>query len=304
MMKAKMKSSKPGGREKMPAKTAWLIRQTYLAHHCEWGPMVLMHWCEREGLGHFSPTTIAKVIADLVPVKPKKPQPKCYEIVYPMVMWSEDATKFRQEGGKQELMVAQDECARFKLSGVLCDGAVSEQDVLRNLRSAFEKYGAPLVLKHDNIAYQNTPAMHALCEKYGVVLVTSPPGYPEYNGKTERSMRDIKSYERALRRDGVNGPLADRLLMALHDLNEERPRPVLKGRTAREVLEYRSGQLPNRQRFKLEVQTKQMELQADAKNKQEKNSARRKAVEHVLLVYELLKWKGDMSTNLCAQNRT
>ena len=34
----------------------------------------------------------------------------------------------------------------------------------------------------------------------GVTELTGPRHYPQYNGKKERSMRDIKSYERAMRR--------------------------------------------------------------------------------------------------------
>ncbi len=57
----------------------------------------------------------------------------------------------------------------------------------------------------------------------------------QYNGKKERSIRDVKSYERTLRRSGLKLTLRQRLDEIIHDLNEERPRPVLGGRTAREV---------------------------------------------------------------------
>ena len=41
------------------------IRACYRSHFGEWGPRVLVAWCEREGLGHWSAGTIAAVIADL-----------------------------------------------------------------------------------------------------------------------------------------------------------------------------------------------------------------------------------------------
>ncbi len=65
-------------------------------------------------------------------------------------------------------------------------------------------------------------------------LLTSPSRYPPFNGKKERSIRDIKSYERAVRRHTTGTTLEERLAEAIGDLNDQRPRPVLRGRTARE----------------------------------------------------------------------
>ena len=299
-----MPSKKRGRPEVISAETRWKIRTKYVEKHGEWGPGPLKYWAQSEKLGSYSPTTIAKIVADLRPEKKKRKGTKGYEIAEPMVMMSQDATAFYQNGGKQEAMVLQDECSRFKVSCRLKNGTMNERVVLKHLRAAFEKHGAPLVLKQDNIAYQNTEAILQLCEEHDVVLITSPPGYPPYNGKKERSMRDIKSFERALRRDGDRGPLGKRLKIAIQDLNEERPRPMLSGRTAREVFEDRKRKLPDRKRFKLMVQTRQMELEEKSKTKWEFLAARRKAVEQVLLHYDLLNWKGDTSTNLTAQSGT
>jgi len=70
--------------------------------------------------------------------------------------------------------------------------------------------------------------------------------YPPFNGKKERSIRDIKSYERAMRRHTTGTTLCELLGEAIHDLNEQRPRPVLCGRTAREVFEADLTVLPDR----------------------------------------------------------
>jgi len=40
--------------------------------------------------------------------------------------------------------------------------------VARYLKSAFEKYGAPLVLKHDGDVIFHTPEVRALLDKYQV----------------------------------------------------------------------------------------------------------------------------------------
>ena len=52
--------------------------------------------------------------------------------------------------------------------------------------------------------------------------------------------------------------------MAMFDLNEERPRSVLGGRPAQEVFEQDHRALPDRKRFKMEVETRQVELEAQA----------------------------------------
>ena len=299
-----MTTNRPGRPEAISASVLWKIRTEYKKRHCQWGPTVLKCWCERKGLGSYSPTTIAKAIADLVPAKRKQKKAAQYEIAAPMVMWSQDATGFRQEGKKQEMMVLQDENPRLKLSYHLVPRAINEQDVLVYLRLAFETFGAPLILKQDNISYQNTQKLNDLCDEFGVILLNSPPGYPPYNGKKERSMRDIKSFERALRWDGIGDSLQERIELAMQDLNEERPRPMLNGLTARETFQKRNRTLPNRQKFKMEVLTRQLELEQNATSEWQKKAARRKAVEEVLLDYDLLNWKGDMPTNSCAQSWT
>jgi len=86
-------------------------------------------------------------------------------------------------------------------------------------------------------------------DRYGVIGLTSPPRYPPFNGKKERSIRDIKSYERAQRRHCHRTTLAERLAEAIQDLNEDRPRPVLGGRIAREVFLARCDKLPDRTIF-------------------------------------------------------
>ena len=162
----------------------------------------------------------------------------------------------------------------------------------------------PLVLKHDGDAIFHDQQVQDLLERYDVVDLTSPPSYPRFNGKKERSMRDIKSYERALRKYRASGSLAQRIGMAMYDLNEQRPRPVLGGRTAWEVFQQERTALPNRKRFKMEVKTRQIQLEAQAGSRREIQGARRKAVIEVLSRYKLINWRGGVSTNFKQQSRT
>lgn len=280
------------------------IRRCYTEHFGQWGPQVLAHWCVRKGLGDWCASTIAAVIADLRQEPEEKPAPVRYEITASQVMWSEDGTGFKEQGHKKELLLLQDEHARFKVNHRLVSGPAEEDDVVAYLREAFDRYGAPLVLKHDGGAIFHGEQMARLLEDYQVLDLTGPPSYPQYNGKKERSVRDVKSFVRARRRHGVPGPLRTHVDAAMWDLNEDRPRPVLGGRTAREVFSGDRIQLPDRQRLRKEVDQAEQRLAAEARSRSEQRSARRRAVEEVLWRYGLMKRMGDVSHNYEAQMRT
>lgn len=297
--------ARQGRPEAIPPQARWRIWQCYVEHYGQWGPDVLRHWATREGLGTWSPGTIARAIADLVPAEEVKIKPKRYEITAPMVMWSEDGTAFKDRGRKKELLVLQDECARCKVNWRLATGPADASEVVGYLREAFETHGAPLMLKHDGGAIFHDERVQELLERYGVIELTSPPHYPPFNGKKERSMWDIKGYERALRKNERGKTLKERIDITMKDLNDERPRPALGGRTAREVMREARIKLPEPRRFTMAVLTLQAELEARAGSRREFQAARRRAVIEVLMRYNLLQWGGGVSTNyqrLCETN--
>jgi transposase InsO family protein len=296
--------TRTGRPEAISAEARWKLRACYLEHYKQWGPRVLRAWAERHGLGSWSATTIAAVIEDLRDEPVKKSPAIRYEIVASNVMWSEDGTGFKDRGCKKELVIAQDEHARFKVGHVLVGGPADEEAVHQNLESAFAKYGAPLVLKHDGGSIFHGDRIQALLRKHKVTELTGPRHYPQYNGKKERSIRDIKSYERAMRRHGGPSALQERITAAVHDLNEDRPRPVLGGRTAREAYERDRTPLPDRRTFMASIDRTELELLDAASSRAEKDSARRRAVEHVLLDYGLMKTMVDVSHNLEAAEAT
>lgn len=280
------------------------IRGCYQEHFGQWGPQVMALWCEREGLGDWCASTIAAVIADLRDEPEPAPASIRYEITASQVMWSEDGTGFRENGGKKELLILQDEHARFKVNHRLVCGPADEDDVVEYVREAFDRYGAPLVLKHDGGGIFHSDKIVKLLEEYEVLDLTGPRAWPRYNGKKERSIRDVKSYERAMRRHGVRGTLAQRLDRTIHDLNIDRPRPVLGGRTAAEVYAEDRIELPDRQRFRKEVEIAERRWLARARSRAEENSARRRAIEEVLLAYKFMNLSGDVSRDYDAQMRT
>jgi transposase InsO family protein len=290
--------TRAGRPEAIPAEVRWKLRACYLDHYKQWGPRVLREWAERHGLGSWSATTIAAAIEDLRDEPVKKPPTIRYEIVASNIMWSEDGTGFKDRGRKKELVIAQDEHARFKVGHVLVNGPADEEAVHRNLEAAFAEYGAPLVLKHDGGSIFHGARIQTLLKKHQVTELTGPRHYPQYNGKKERSIRDIKSYERAMRRHGGPSALRGRIASAIQDLNEDRPRPVLGGRTAREAYEKDRIPLPDRRIFMAKIDRTELELIDTATSRAERDSARRRAVEHVLLDYGLMKTMVDVSHNL------
>ena len=117
------------------------------------------------------------------------------------------------------------------------------------------------------------------------------------------SIRDIKSYEKAVRRqDGHK--LEKRIEAAVHDLNEERPRPVLGGKTAREVFKSKCVTLPDRRKFYEEAKILQTAFASSSCSRRQEEDAGRKATERVLLRYGLMKEITDMSTYLKSKTGT
>ncbi len=79
---------------------------------------------------------------------------------------------------------------------------------------------------------------------------------------------------------------------------------MLGGRTARNVFEQDRIPLPDRQVFLKEVNRPERVLHDAATTRAETDSARRRAVEGVLLAYGLMKQTGDVSHNYEAAEGT
>jgi len=291
-------TSKQGRPEVITPSARLKIRNCYIAHYKQWGPKILANWAKREGLGSYSAGTVARIIEDLKDEPVPKEKPKRYEITAPNVMWSEDGAGFRERGKKKELLLLQDECSRFKVNTRLVDGPAKSDDVLDYLRQAFEKYGAPLILKHDGDSIFHEQKVQQLLDEYGVINLKSPPRYPPFNGKMERSVRDVKSYERAMRKRNWRTTLRERISATVRDLNYDRPRPMLGGKTASEVFESEPVKLPDRRKLYKEVIKMEKTFIDNSCSRKQKDDARRRATQEVLFRYGLMKELTDMSTYL------
>jgi len=278
----------------IPAEAKERIRACYLAHYRQWGPRVLADWCHREQIGQWSASTIALVIDDLREKKACPHPARRYEVTESGVMWSEDGTSFGRGRRKRELLVVQDEHARYKLNWRLARKAAKEKDVVAYLEQSFREHGAPLVLKHDGAKIFHGQRMRTLLSEWKVIDLTGPGYWPRYNGKKERSMRDIKSMERAMRKQGVGGSLRSRLEATMHDLNEDRPRPMLGGLTAREVYDKDRVEVLDRDALAEEVRQETKRQRAQAHDRYERQAARRRAVEMVLSKHGFLREMGEL----------
>ena len=120
---------------------------------------------------------------------------------------------------------------RFELRGA---GALPAEAVARGLEGLFARYPPPLVLKRDNGSNLVAPVVDEVLEAHGVIALTSPCYYPQYNGAIEYAQRETKDTARWLEAAGAPRPIA--LALAPEVLNT-RPRPCLGGRTAQAVWE-------------------------------------------------------------------
>ena len=69
----------------------------------------------------------------------------------------------------------------------------SSEHVTAALEADFRTCGAPLVLKEDNGSALRAETVKALCERYGVLMLFSPPRLPSYNGACEAGVGSIKT---------------------------------------------------------------------------------------------------------------
>lgn len=99
----------------------------------------------------------------------------------------------------------QDECSRLKVGHAVCDGPATGEDVAAVLEAAFAEHGAPLVIKRAGGAIFDAEPVRRVLTEHQVLILTSPPATPRYNGRIERAFRDVRGYERALRLAGLGG---------------------------------------------------------------------------------------------------
>ena len=137
---------------------------------------------------------------------------------------------------------ARDLCSRKALSAHVSERLLPDTKVAEVFEDLIEEYGPPLCVKLDNGSNLNGGPVLEVLHFHGVLVLNSPPHYPQYNGLMEWGQRELKWEMACLlmlmgkRPDiGMVQIVSD---MALTRCNI-RPRPCLSGQTSDNVFETR-----------------------------------------------------------------
>lgn len=106
----------------------------------------------------------------------------------PRICWAMDDTHLftEAEGTKIWIHNIKDLGSQYILppvTGLIMSG----KEVADNLKTLFERFGAPLVLKRDNGSNLCSKEVNTVLRKYKVIALTSPAYYSMYNGSIEQA---------------------------------------------------------------------------------------------------------------------
>jgi len=106
----------------------------------------------------------------------------------PRVCWAMDDTHLLTEhdGTKIWIHNIKDLGSQYILPPVT-GRMMGGKEVAENLKSLFDRFGAPLVIKRDNGANLCSEEVNKVLKKYKVIALTSPAYYSQYNGSIEQA---------------------------------------------------------------------------------------------------------------------
>lgn len=142
----------------------------------------------------------------------------------PGAVWAMDPAQY----GRLQWNLVGDLASRFRFDLLVAPDMPASR-IGMQLRTLFDHFGAPLVLKRDNGSNLMHVLIDGLLDEYGVLALTSPPYYPRYNGAIEYAQREIKTTIDVLTLAGM--PLPTALAEGPALLNIQ-PRPCLGGQSA------------------------------------------------------------------------
>lgn len=116
-------------------------------------------------------------------------------VVYPGLIRAFDAMHLRDCEGKTYLLSAGDAAVPYRTTLFLAD-AYDSDTVCAALQADFEAYGPPLVLRMDRASAHRTPAVAALLDRWGVLVLHGPPHHPRFYGQLERQNREHRAWLR------------------------------------------------------------------------------------------------------------
>ena len=212
------------------------------------------------------------------------------EYMVPGSVWGMDDTKRRGLPVEMKMSLNQlrDACSRKGLSARVTENLLPQGKVAETLEKEFCRNGPPLILKLDNGSNLNGGAVRDLCDAYGVIVLNSPPHYPQYNGQIEWAQRELKWHMAWLLQGFFHPDMP--ILQMTADFTLEKlnlwPRPCLRGKTADQVFESRFGAMSvytsdRRKEVREEITLTAMHIKAnmDSEDRQSEQAAWRLAVE-------------------------
>jgi hypothetical protein len=204
-------------------------------------------------------------------------------VVYPGLIRAFDAMHLRDCEGKTYLLCAGDAAVPYRTTLYLAD-AYDSDAVCAALQADFEAHGAPLVLRMDRASAHRTPAVGALLDRWGVLVLHGPPHHPRFYGQLERQNREHRAWLRDVHVEQLGrAELVRALEQMRHALNDVWPRPSLGYRTAAEVFCARPELRVDRRELREEVRSlAQSRIARDHLEGYEAERAYRLAIEQTL----------------------
>lgn len=222
------------------------------------------------------------------------------EWLHPNLAWSMDDAEGYCGGTKYFLHNVQDLCSSYKLRPVNGAQILHGEKVAENLEKLFSRFGPPLFLKRDNGSNLCCEAVNEVLEKYAVIPLTSPPGYPQYNGAVEHSQGEYKNELKKNQKLICDIDDIDLMLqLAAHDLNHK-PRRRLHGKNSCSTF-FREDKIKlnkhQRKEVFLWIKNMELELIRTADNSKDKTESLRIATQAFLATkgYISIKKKKEVS---------
>lgn len=215
-----------------------------------------------------------------------------YEFVTRDVCHSMDYTAMPLEfpgSPKRYLIKIMDECSRLNLKHAITEhkgAGVGARFVLDHFKAG----NIPLVFKYDREF--DVPQFEELLIMYKVVPLPCPGAYPPFNGKTERSNRDLQQWLGTFESDKFWGydELSKEVDICFTQLDEVYQRTMFGGRTCRQVYQELKPPSVDREQFFREADQFRRSLLARPGKPMHPADAWRIAAKETLKKWDLVKY--------------
>jgi len=182
-----------------------------------------------------------------------------YEFLKRNVCWGWDTIELKAGGFKLMLEILREEFSRYILGWTLTS-TVTAEHVRQMLLDAINKYGMPLVFKHDNDTVLKAGLIKRLLEKENILDLPGPAYYAKYQSHHERGNGDIRQLLAPYEANPciTYFELAKKVELTVDFLNNVKPRMNFDGKTSAEM--FNTGQsIAGIDRLELVRQVKEIE---------------------------------------------